>query len=263
MSKRVLGSKFGSTSDAAWRAVLADPRAFVSDGELQDAVGTALERLDDCKTMFGPTFATAWSGGKDSLVVFDLCHQAGSDAGVYSAPHPELEYPWFLDWLAKHKPANVEVVFNGLDMAWLRAHPIALWPDRHPKQRTQIHTMWNRAKWRIQKRYFADRGLDFLVFGRRTIDGNFCGPAGAGGIVTSARTGYVGVNVIHDWSHELVIAYIVDRGIQLPPAYDAPGGFKHGVRCWALDSRDAMRESDPKLHARWSDEIDRMLAASP
>ena len=258
--KRVLGSKTSATTDATWRAVLASPFEYITKVELDDYVKRSLVRIERCQEEYGPRFATAWSGGKDSLVTYDLARRQSS-LGMYSGTHTDLEYPAFLQYLHTHMPKDVVHVFNGLDVDWLFKHPKALWPYRFPKERAKLNVLWNAPKWKTQKKFFADRALSFMVFGRRTIDSNFCGPKGTDGVTVDAK-GFVGVNIIHDWPHEAVCAYIAVRGLALPPAYHQPGGFKRGVRSWAMDPEEVMREMDPELYAQWKPITDKIRALS-
>ena len=125
----VLGTK-GKNPQSLWIHVLENHRKFVTKHELESACATANKRLDAMRHNFGSRFSTAWSGGKDSLVVYDLSKRAGQAGGVYSAPSADLEYTWFKEYLTRYMPKGVTRIFNGIDIEWLRKHPHAYNPGR-------------------------------------------------------------------------------------------------------------------------------------
>ena len=122
--KRVLGRK-QSMDNARWLEAMTNIEELVTLDELNEAVATAIE---DIKTHTkGKKSAYAWSGGKDSLVIEDLCKKIGITDCVFA--HTNLEYPAFLEWCLEHKPEGCEVINTGQDLDWLAKHPAMLFPD--------------------------------------------------------------------------------------------------------------------------------------
>ena len=72
--KRVLGRK-QSMDNARWLEAMANIEELVTLDELNEAVATAVEEIKGCAE--GKRTAYAWSGGKDSLVIEDICRKSG------------------------------------------------------------------------------------------------------------------------------------------------------------------------------------------
>lgn len=171
----------------------------------------------------GRRVAFAWSGGKDSLVVEWLCAQLGVQACVFGMTN--LEYPEFLAWVTDHMPEQLTVINTGQDLAWLRQNPRMIFP-----QTPQDNARWFRVvQHTAQRRYFKDHDLNMLVLGRRTAEGNHCGPAG----IYTNREGVTRYSPIRDWPHEAVLALLKREGYSLPPIYGYPRGWQVGTGNWA------------------------------
>lgn len=191
----------------------------VSRAELDAAVSSAAEEVS--RRVVGRNAAFAWSGGKDSLALEVVMRAAGIEECVMVIT--DLEFPEFLAWATDHMPARLEVVNTGQDLDWLASRPDMLFPG----DATTAAKWFKSVQHAGQERYYRSRGLDVLMLGRRRADGNFVGDDGE-----YESRGVVRYSPIRDWSHELVLAAIRYRGLELPPIYDWPRGFRVGTGPW-------------------------------
>lgn len=255
-----LGRK-GLPTDADWQEVWEKCVALVPRERLNRYVREAKGRIEAARATFGPRAGVAWSGGKDSVVVHHIAGVCGIHDCVYVAPDPALEYASFRTYLDVKRPADMRIIYNGLTIDWLKRNPRYLFPDRFgrgdERTRAGIHA-WNAFKWRGQRQYFREESLHFLVLGRRTIDGNVVGRLG----VNRARDGYVAVNPIFDWPHEVVLAYMRTHDLPLAPIYRLAGGFRSGPRAWAMTTLDLVLSREPAIYERHHDWIDEALTAT-
>jgi len=239
-----------------------DYARIVPRHRLDQITETALGRIRSAMTTFGGKTGVAWSGGKDSVVIYHIAGRLGITNGVYVAPDPALEFDDFLRFLREHQPKGVVSLYPHLSIDWLKRHPAYLFPDRFgpadPRTSAGVNA-WNRFKWRVQREYMRQEKIDFLLLGRRTIDGNVVGKGG----VNRARDGFVAVNPIFDWSHEETIAYVRYHGLPLAPVYSLPGGFRKGPRAWAMTTLDHVLAREPSIYDKHRDWINAALAATP
>lgn len=205
---------------------------LVPRSHAEDLVQKAAVEVE--KVTAGKRVAFSWSGGKDSLALEVVCKAAG--VGECMMAITDLEVPRFLAWVTDHMPHGMEVRNVGLDLAWLASHPTFLFPDRNkdgPDGPGIQGTRWfNRVQRKGQVEFFRERGLDMLLLGRRRKDGNWI-PRQAGlpdGVFVSR--GVTWYAPIRDWTHEETFAVIHYGGLQLPPVYDWPRGFRVGTGPW-------------------------------
>lgn len=216
-----LARKQSLRDQAAWLAAIRTARDVWPDPRLDDLVDRTVTAIRD--TTHRKRAAYAWSGGKDSIALAWVCAAAGLDDCVLAISN--LEYPAFLQWVTAHMPDGLTVLSTGQDLRWLAAHPRMLFPqgDYGPRWFTIVNH-------RGQERYFRDRGLDVLLLGRRRVDGNYCGPAGAD-LYTNAR-GITRYSPLAGWPHEAVFALIEREHLALPPCYGWPRGYQVGTGAW-------------------------------
>lgn len=170
--------------------------------------------------------AYGWSGGKDSLVLQQLCTAAGITRSFMVTT--ELEYPAMDKWAEANKPDGMEYVRTGQDLPWLAKHQQFLFP-----QETKHLTRWfSLVQWKGQRRYYEENKLDLLILGRRRIDGNFTGKSGCKEYTN--QSGMRIYNPMADWSHEEVYAYLHYNRIALPPIYGYKDGHRRGTHPWPL-----------------------------
>jgi 3'-phosphoadenosine 5'-phosphosulfate sulfotransferase (PAPS reductase)/FAD synthetase len=172
----------------------------------------------------GKRAAFAWSGGKDSLVLEQVCYQAGITECVMVIC--DLEYPVFLQWVTDHMPYGLELVHTGQDLEWLAKNQHMLFP-----QDGQTAAKWfKQVQHTGQAQYFKREKLDMLLLGRRKADGNYTGKDGSN-IYTNSE-GVTRYSPLRDWSHEDVLAYLHYYQVPLPPIYGWPNGYRVGTGPW-------------------------------
>lgn len=217
---RALGRK-QSSKNADWLEVYRNIERYVSLEEVLEAEERTLAEMTRILSGYKrPIYA--YSAGKDSIVLAELCRKAGVDVGVMSIT--SLEYPEYQKWIDEHAPKGVEMVNTGQDLEWLSRNlhwflPLKDDPDRQSP-----------VNIRIQHNFYDSHGADIILLGRRKADGNYVGRNGSN-IYTdgSGRTKY---NPIADWEHELLLGYIHYKKLPLPPIYDWADGFVQGTHPW-------------------------------
>ena len=171
----------------------------------------------------GKKAAYAWSAGKDSIVLANLCEAAGVHDSLIGVT--ELEYPAFAQWIEQNKPAGCEVINTKQDLTWLAKHPEMLFPQDSKTAAQWFHIVQHRA----QRMYFKAHALDILLLGRRRADGNY---VGKNANIYTDRTGVTRYSPLADWTHEQILAYIHYNNLPLPPIYGWKNGYLCGTHPW-------------------------------
>ena len=121
----MLGRKQSVRNNEDWKNALDHIEETVSKKELDSLVKKTVKDIKEkCK---GKKAAYAWSAGKDSLVLGEICEKAGIEQSVLVRCN--LEYPAFIAWIEQNKPSGLEIINTGQDMEWLKKHPDMLFPD--------------------------------------------------------------------------------------------------------------------------------------
>jgi len=202
-----------------WVAAFANIKNTVSEAEIK---ALTKQTIADIKSKTkGKKTAYAWSAGKDSIVLGAICEKAGITDCMIGICN--LEYPAFLAWVEANKPAALEIINTGQDMAWLVKHPELLFPGA-----TGASRWFSIVQHRAQSKYFVERKLDVLLLGRRKADGNY---VGKGDNIYTAK-GITRYSPLSEWTHEQLLAYIAYNDLPLPPIYEWPNGFKCGTHPW-------------------------------
>lgn len=171
----------------------------------------------------GMRAAYAWSGGKDSLVLGEICRKAGITPCVLVVCN--LEYPAFIEWVEANKPPELSIINTGQDMEWLAAHPEMLFP-----QGSKTAAQWFRiVQHRGQAEYYKEKQLDIILLGRRRADGNY---VGKGDNIYTNRQGMTRYSPMAGWTHEQVLAYIHYYNLKMPPFYGWENGYLCGTHPW-------------------------------
>ena len=105
----MLGRKQSVRNNEDWKNALDHIEETVSKKELDSLVKKTVKDIKEkCK---GKKAAYAWSAGKDSLVLGEICEKAGIDQSVLVRCN--LEYPAFIAWIEQNKPSGLEIVNTG------------------------------------------------------------------------------------------------------------------------------------------------------
>ena len=162
-----LGRKSVNT-EQEWRDTVKNIRSIVSFPEVKKAEEIAINKIQQYVLRYGSdNLAYGWSGGKDSIVLSEICMKAGINKGVFGTC--DLEYPEFLRWATEHMPKGVEPVSCGKDMKWLERNQDMIIPDNNA-----LKGRWYTITHRIaQKKYYDSKKLSGIILGRRRADGNF------------------------------------------------------------------------------------------
>lgn len=218
--KVILGRK-QSMKNEDWLEAVTKIEELVPRAELDELVETTIEEIR--RETAGKKVAYAWSGGKDSLVLGEICRMAGVIECM--AAVCDLEYPAFMAWIEEHRPENLEVINTGQNIAWLKKHPEMLFPEDSKAASRWFSVVQHRA----QAKYYKAHGLDMILLGRRRADGNYCGK---GSNIYTDSKGVTRYSPLSGWKHEAVLAYIHYHNVPMPPIYDWPNGYLCGTHPW-------------------------------
>ena len=166
--QRYLGRK-QTSSNADWLYAADHIESLISADEVEAYAADAVGNI--CTAADGKHAAFAWSGGKDSIVLADLCAQAGVTEGYMA--YCDLDYPAFVQWCREHKPAGVTMMHTGYGLDWLAQNQELIFAQGKLGQRWHLI-----SQRRPFTRMFLDKHLDILIVGHRIIDGNVCGADG-------------------------------------------------------------------------------------
>lgn len=210
-----------SISNETWLKAMETIEDSISREELDRLADATIQ---DIKTRVkGKRAAYAWSGGKDSIVLGNLCEAAGvvdSMIGVC-----DLEYPDFIAWIEANKPTGCEVINTHQGMDWLADHQEMLFPQNSATAGRWFSLVQHRA----QRLYSKSQELDLIILGRRKADGNY---VGRGTNIYTDGKGITRFSPLATWSHEHVLAYIHYHQLPLPPIYGWKNGYLCGTHPW-------------------------------
>ena len=216
--KQVLGRKQNSKNED-WVRAWGHIEDLISLAEVKSFADAALKELR--QTVAGKKAAYAYSGGKDSIVIADLCEKAGIHTGFFA--YCDLDYPAFVKWVLHNKPDGVQMMHTGYGLDWLSKHQNLIFAEGQLGQRW--HQISQRGPF---TKMFFDNHLDMLIVGHRRIDGNFCGPKG----FIYKHSGETRYAPIRDWPHEALLGYIHYNHLPLPPIYQWKDGWVQGTHAW-------------------------------
>lgn len=216
----VLGRK-QRIQNSDWIETFEKIEQLVTKKELDQLVEKTLRDIK--KKTKGKKAAYAWSGGKDSLVLGEICQRAGITPCVLVICN--LEYKAFIEWVEQHKPPELSVINTGQDMKWLVAHPHMLFPQDSKYAAQWFHIVQHRG----QTKYYKEHELDMLLLGRRRADGNY---VGKGDNIYTNSQGVTRYSPLSDWTHEQILAYIHYYNLELPPIYSWKNGYLCGTHPW-------------------------------
>lgn len=166
--------------------------------------------------------AYAWSGGKDSIALQIVCEDAGIKKGFCC--YDSLYFTDSINFFYANRPEGITMWDSGETVQWLAEHPRFLFPHGSAHH-------WNvQTRLRYQPIYCKENGIDILMMGKRTQDGNFV----SHDLVYKNKKGVSVYCPIRDWTHEDVICAIRYRGKSLSPIYFTENGFHYGDTKFAV-----------------------------
>lgn len=215
-----LGRKQRISNDA-WLKAAATIEDVISRSTLDELTAATVA---DIRAVVGSKHAAcAWSAGKDSIVLYHICQQAGVTDSMIGIC--DLEYPAFAAWIEANKPDGCTVINTHQDLDWLAHHPEMLFPQNAATAGHWFSIVQHRA----QRVYFKSHQLDVLLLGRRRADGNF---VGRGTNLYTDSNHVTRFSPLANWSHEHILAYIHYHQLPLPPIYDWKNGYLCGTHPW-------------------------------
>lgn len=218
--ERILGKK-QKIQNEDWINAMKRIEELVSPTELEIRVQETAKDIQ--KTTSGKKVAYAWSAGKDSIVLGDICRENGIDDCMVAVC--DLEYPAFSKWVDKHKPKGIEIINTGQNIGWLSNNLNMLFPQDSSTAARWFSIVQHRA----QAKYYKEHELDMILLGRRRADGNYCGKGS--NIYTNGK-GVTRYSPLSSWSHEEILAYIYYHKLPLPPIYKWKNGYLCGTHPW-------------------------------
>lgn len=228
--KQMLGRK-QTSHNKDWVWAYEHIEELISPEEVRRYADAAVSEIQD--TAAGKKAAYAYSAGKDSIVLADLCSKAGVHTGYFA--YCDLDYPAFVEWVTANKPTGVQMMHTGIGLDWLSDHQNLIFAEGQLGQRW--HQISQRGPF---TRMYSDNGLNLLLVGHRKIDGNVCGPEG----YIRKRSGETRFSPLRDWPHEAILGYIHYNHLPLPPIYGWKDGWVQGTHAWPereFCSNDAMK----------------------
>ena len=181
------------------------------------------QTIDEIKALTnGKKLAMAWSGGKDSIALQLIMEKSGLDYDSFIVVS-RMEYPEFIKWINDNKPKGLNFVIRNHDFEWLASHTDMLFP-----QDSTTNAKWYKIVQHVGQRAFArSNDIDIMLLGRRKADGNYTG-RGANHYQKKTES-FVRYCPIADWKHEEVMALLSYEGVNMPPIYSYPNGFRNGT----------------------------------
>lgn len=216
----VLGRK-QRIKNSDWIEIFDKIEQLITKKELDQLVDKTIQDIK-AKTK-GKKAAYAWSGGKDSLVLGEICRRAGISSCVLVISN--LEYKAFTQWVEDNKPPELSIINTGQDIKWLVTHPHMLFPQDSKYAAQWFHIVQHRG----QAKYYKENNLDMLLLGRRRADGNY---VGKGDNIYTNSQGVTRYSPLSNWTHEQVLAYIHYYNLAMPPIYDWKNGYLCGTHPW-------------------------------
>lgn len=208
-------------SNDEWLEAVANIESVVSKDEIIELTEKTVAEIK-CKKA-EKKCAYAWSAGKDSIVLGDICDKAGVTDSMIAVCN--LEYPAFVKWIENNKPSGCTIINVGYDLEWLSKHQSLIFPQDSATAAHWFAIVQHKA----QRQYFKENNLDMILLGRRKADGNY---VGRGDNLYTDGKGVTRYSPLSDWSHEHLLAYIHYNKLSLPPIYEWKNGYLCGTHPW-------------------------------
>lgn len=213
-----------SLTEQEWITAFNNSWKIVPFEHIQKIEASAIALVQKYISMYGANnLAYAWSGGKDSILISEICRKAGITQGMFGTC--DLEYPEFQKWVNENIPSGVEPVSSGRDLEWLLERQDKIFPSD-----TKVRAWWFQNTHRVsQKKYYREKNLSGIFLGRRRIDGN----TGSGNDYRD-KSGALWITPVFEWTHEELFAYLHYYKLELPPIYNWKNGFLQGTHLWPM-----------------------------
>lgn len=206
----MLGKKSTITSEQ-WKEAYENAEKYVSKEEIDLLIKKTITRLKAVILKKGyKRIGYGWSGGKDSLVAYKILELAGikTCSGVFVA-FPTM-FPSMLKWYEEKAPKNCVIRYvNKPTLKDINDNIELLFPIENNR--------YNAPLWNAQNQWKEEFDIDVMITGRRTIDENSCGSREKDYVVSNKHGD--SFNIIADWSHEELLAFIKYYNIELPESY--------------------------------------------
>lgn len=182
-----------------------------------------MQTIDEIKALTNDRkIAMAWSGGKDSIALQLIMEKSELSYDSFIVVS-QMEYPEFIKWINDNKPKGLNFVISNHNFEWLASHNDMLFP-----QDSKTLAKWYKiVQHDGQKAFARSNEIDIMLLGRRKADGNYTG-RGANHYQKKTET-FVRYCPIADWKHEEVMALLSYEGVDMPPIYSYPNGFRNGT----------------------------------
>lgn len=221
----MLGRK-KSVKNSDWKFMHENVQNIISREHIEEL--TKVTVADIIEKTKGKNVAYAWSGGKDSIVLGDLCEKSNINQSMIGLSR--LEYPDFENWIMRNKPKGLEVIYTEQDLRWLSKNKEMLFPEA-----SDVHAKWYAIiQHKAQRQYYMSKKLDMIILGRRKKDGNFVGR----GTNIYTSKGVTRFSAISEWTHEDISAYIYYNNLEIPSIYEWKNGFVQGTHPWSARARN-------------------------
>lgn len=214
MHKRVISKKQNSTQKE-WLYAWNNIEKIVSKEHILAITYKTVEEL--IRSTAGKKVAYAWSGGKDAIVLAEICRLAGIEDRLLIKTR--LEYYDMESYFEKHMTEKTIVQYTIHDLEWLSKNQDHLFPVEYKYVDAYMKHVRNEME-----KYFFDNNLDQLIIGLRIADGNFVPKK-----ITTNKNGYTRNSPLSDWTHEEVLGFIYYNNLELPKIYSYEDGFKQGT----------------------------------
>lgn len=198
--------------------------SIISKSKVDEKIGYTLSQMRHILKP-GVKYGSAWSGGKDSVVVDFLCRQLKNPFPSCIGMTHDLEYPAFLRYVTNNMPQDLVVYNSGHTLKWLSDNIDMLFPEHSNIAKKWFISIQHRA----QNKFWNEQKLDVLITGRRNKDSNYCGK---NGLYKNKSTGVVRYSPIYDWTHEETLGVMKYYNLPVAPFYSWVNGWVVGSGCW-------------------------------
>lgn len=166
----------------------------------------------------GKRVALAFSGGKESILLLELCRENLLDVTLVNVQTRSFSWPEHLRYLSSFRPLTITTKH---DWQWLSEHREMLFPKTSPQR--------NRWFSQVQRygidHYARKNNIDVVLWGRRHEENTVKA-------TEYTHNGYLVSHPICNMQRSDVFAEIKKRKLELSPLYQYPDSDRRGVHMW-------------------------------